>query len=127
VWWPGIVDYTAQMQAAYLTWLSYGQRSWPAVNVVFAILAGGGPFQLERLASRGVTVRSGLHENVYFDTASYGRRAIELCIETFGVHQLVYGSDAPVIDTGPTLRAVRGFGESVVQLLTTDNPSTLLP
>lgn len=125
-WWPSIVDYTAEMQAAYLTWLSYGQRQWPTVNVVFAILAGGGPFQLERLASRGVDVRSGLHGNVYFDTASYGRRAIELCIETFGVHQIVYGSDVPVIDAARTLNAIRGFGDSVVQLITADNPSRLL-
>ncbi len=125
VWWPAVQDYTAQMQAAYLTWLSYAQRLWPAVNVVFAILAGGGPFQLERLASRGVTVRSGLHANVFFETASYGRRAIELCIETFGVHQLVYGSDVPVIDSVSTLAAVRKFGDSVVQLITADNPSRL--
>jgi 6-methylsalicylate decarboxylase len=125
-WWASIVDYTAEMQAAYLTWLSYAQVRFPAVNVVFAILAGGGPFQLERLASRGVDVRSGLHHNVFFDTASYGRRAIELCIETFGVHQLVYGSDMPVIDPGPTRRAIDGFGESVVQLITADNPSRLL-
>ena len=125
-WWSSIVDYTAEMQAAYMTWLSYGQMRFPAVNVVFGILAGGGPFQLERLASRGVDVRSGLHRNVYFDTASYGRRAIELCIETFGVHQLVYGSDLPVIDPEPTLSAIGGFGESVVQLITADNPSRLL-
>jgi hypothetical protein len=125
-WWASIVDYTAEMQAAYLTWLSYAQMRFPAVNVVFCILAGGGPFQLERLASRGVDVRSGLHHNVFFDTASYGRRAIELCIETFGVHQLVYGSDVPVIDPGPTRRAIDGFGDSVVQLITADNPSRLL-
>jgi hypothetical protein len=125
-WWSSIVDYTAEMQAAYLTWLSYAQVRFPAVNVVFGILAGGGPFQLERLASRGVDVRSSLHRNVFFDTASYGRRAIELCIETFGVHQLVYGSDLPVIDPEPTRRAIGGFGESVVQLITADNPSRLL-
>ena len=125
-WWPAILDYTSQMQAAYLTWLSYAQRLWPDVNVVFAILAGGGPFQLERLASRGVAVRSGLHANVFFETASYGRRAIELCIETFGVHQLLYGSDVPVIESAPTLSAIRGFGDSVVKLITADNPTRLL-
>jgi predicted TIM-barrel fold metal-dependent hydrolase len=125
-WWPGIVDYSSEMQAAYFTWLSYAQPLWSSVNVIFAILAGGGPFQLERLASRGLDVRSALHRNVYFDTASYGRRALELCIETFGVHQLVYGSDVPVVDPMPTLNAVRGFGESVVQLITADNPSRLL-
>jgi 6-methylsalicylate decarboxylase len=125
-WWPAVFDYAAEMQAAYLTWLSYAQVRFPSVDVVFAILAGGGPFQLERLASRGVDVRSALHRNVFFDTASYGRRAIELCIETFGVHQLVYGSDAPVIDPAPTYRALSMFGDSVLQLTTADNPNRLL-
>jgi predicted TIM-barrel fold metal-dependent hydrolase len=67
-----------------------------------------------------------LHDNVYYDTASYGRRAIELCLSTFGVTQLVYGSDTPVIDPRPTLDAVRGFGDGVSELLLVDNPSRLL-
>ena len=83
------------MQRAYFAWLARAQERWSDVTVVFAILAGGAPMQLERLASRGVDVRSTLHRNVFFDTASYGRRALELCIETFGVEQLVFGSDAP--------------------------------
>ena len=64
--------------AAYFAWLAAAQERWPDVTVVFAILAGGAPIQLERLASRGVDVRSSLHRNVFFDTASYGRRALEL-------------------------------------------------
>ena len=79
----------AQMQRAYLAWLANGQDRWPDVDIVFAILAGGAPIQLERLASRGVDVRSVLHPNVFFETASYGRRALELCVETFGVEQVV--------------------------------------
>lgn len=125
-WWPAVVDYPAQMQSAYLAWLAHGQERWPELHVVFAILAGGGPFQLERLASRGVDVRSALHRNVYFDTASYGRRALELCIETFGVEQLVYGSDFPVVDPAQTLHAVRGFGDSITRLVCYENPTRLL-
>jgi predicted TIM-barrel fold metal-dependent hydrolase len=94
--------------------------------VVFAILAGGGPFQLERLRSRGIPGRELLHENVYFETASYGRRALNLCLETFGVGQVCFGSDAPVIDPQPTLDAVRGFGEAVTDALCNVNPSRLL-
>jgi len=71
-------------------------------------------------------VRSALDPNVFFDVASYGRRAIELCIETFGVTQLVYGSDTPVIESGETLRAVRGFGDSVTHILQTETPTRLL-
>ena len=125
-WWPALVDYTAQMQRAYFAWLASGQSRWPDVSIVFAILAGGAPIQLERLASRGVDVRSVLYPNVFFDTSSYGRRALEVCVETFGVEQLVHGSDAPVIDPGTTLRAIRGFGESVERLVTLDNPNRLL-
>ncbi len=126
-WWGALTRYTAQMQEAYLHWLVEGQERWPDVQVVFAILAGGGPFQLERLASRGVHVRSALRDNIYFDTASYGRRALELCIETYGVEQLVYGSDTPVIDPAPTRLALKGFGESVERLVTQDTPNRLVP
>jgi predicted TIM-barrel fold metal-dependent hydrolase len=120
------VDYTAQMQQAYAAWLARDATRFGELPVVFAILAGGGPFQLERMRSRGVEIRSALHDNVYFDTASYGRRAIELCLATYGVTQLVYGSDVPVIDPRPTLDAVRGFGEGVAELALATNPSRLL-
>jgi 6-methylsalicylate decarboxylase len=125
-WWGGIVDYTAQMLAAYYAWLARGRSQWPDLRVVFALLAGGAPFQLERLAQRGVDVRSTLDENAFFDVATYGRRAIELCIETFGVHQLLYGSDTPVVDPDQTLQAVRGFGDSVQQIVISDNATRLL-
>jgi hypothetical protein len=124
-WWPAVVDYTAQMQAAYAAWLAGGAERWPRVPVVFAILAGGGPFQVERLRSRGFEVRPALLPNVYLETASYGRRALELCLATFGVRQLLYGSDSPVVDSSPTLRAVRGFGQAVTDALCRDNPTRL--
>lgn len=124
-WWGALTLYTAQMQAAYMAWLAAGSERWPELRVAFAILAGGGPIQLERLASRGVDVRSTLSPNLYFDTASYGRRAVELCIETFGVEQLVHGSDAPVIDPGPSIQVLRSFGDSVELLTRSDNPDRL--
>lgn len=125
-WWEWVVGYPAQMQAAYLAWLADGRERWPRLRVLFAILAGGGPLQLERLAHQGVDVRSTLDPNVFFDVATYGRRAIELCVETFGVAQLAYGSDTPVVDPRTTLAAVRGFGDSVMQILQTDTPTRLL-
>jgi hypothetical protein len=125
-WWPAVVDYTTQMQAAYAAWLAHGSDSWPDLRVVFAILAGGAPFQLERLASRGIDTRGVLHPNVYLDTASYGERALDLSLSTYGVGQLVYGSDSPVIDSAPTLRSIRGFGQAVVDAVCRDNPARLL-
>jgi Amidohydrolase len=125
-WWPAVVGYTTQMQAAYAAWLARGAAAWPELRVVFAILAGGAPIQLERLASRGVDTRGALHANVFLDTASYGERALELALSTYGVGQLVYGSDSPVIDAEPTLRSVRGFGQAVTDVVCRDNPARLL-
>ena len=116
----------ARCSAPTSRWLGGAQERWPDVTVVFAILAGGGPFQLERLASRGVDVRSSLHRNVFFDTASYGRRALELCIETFGVEQLVFGRTPLWSTRRRRLRAVEAFGESVDRLIRQDNLIGLL-
>lgn len=125
-WWEWVTGYPARMQSAYLAWLAIGRERWPTLKVLFAMLAGGGPFQLERLARRGVDVRSALDPNTFFEVSTHGRRAMELCIETFGVDQLAYGSDTPVVDPRPTLDAVRGFGDAVVHVLQTDTPSRLL-
>jgi hypothetical protein len=125
-WWGWTAGYTAQMQRAYLSWLADGRERFPSMRVVFAILAGGAPIQHERLAHRGVDVRSTIDLNTVFDTASYGRRAIELCIETFGVERLAYGSDTPVVDSQQTLDAVRAMGDSVTHILQTDTPGRLL-
>ena len=125
-WWPAVVGYTAQMQAAYAAWLALYSDRWPDLSVVFAILAGGAPVQLERLASRGVETRNVLRPNVYLDTASYGERALELALATYGVGQLVYGSDTPVIDSESTLRSVRGFGQAVEDVVCRETPARLL-
>lgn len=124
-WWPAVIGYTAQMQSAYAAWLVHGAAAWPKLDVVFAILAGGAPFQLERLASRGVDSRGVLEANVYLETASYGERALELSLASYGVGRLVYGSDVPVIDAGASLRSVRGFGQAVADAVCRDNPGRL--
>lgn len=125
-WWPAVADYTAQMQAAYLTWLHRDADRFPRLAIVFAILAGGGPIQLERLESRGVEQRSAVHENAFFDTSSYGRRALRLCIDVVGANKLVFGSDVPVIDAGPMLAAVRSLGEADERPVLHDNGERLL-
>jgi predicted TIM-barrel fold metal-dependent hydrolase len=124
-WWCSVVDYTAQMQAAYMAWLARDGVSHPRLAVVFAILAGGAPVQLERLASRGIEARTALHANVYLDTASYGRRSLELALSTYGVTQLLFGSDAPVLDPGPGLAALREFGDTLADVVLRENAERL--
>lgn len=123
-WWAAIVDYTTELQAAYASWLAGGADRYPELRVVFAILAGGAPFQLERLRSRGFELRAS--PNVFFDTASYGQRTLELCLTTVGESQLVYGSDIPVIDGQETLRALSGFEDAVRDAVWSENPERIL-
>ena len=121
MWWAAVVDYTAQMQAAYAAWLARGAARWPSLDVVFAILAGGAPIQLERMESRGLPARDAMLPRVWFDTASYGKRALELAMSTFGFEQMLFGSDAPVVDPSGALMTVRSFGDAVSAALVTDN------
>jgi hypothetical protein len=120
-WWPVVVDYAAQMEAAFLAWVTGGAHDVP---VVFAILAGGGPFQLERLASRDTEAT--VSDDLYLETSSYGRSALELCLSSLGSEHLVYGSDTPVIDSRPTLRALGDLGDAVVQAVCETNPAKLV-
>lgn len=122
-WWSAVVDYTAQMQSAYAAWLVGAAERHPDLPVVFAVLAGGAPVQLERLRARGSSLHAASHSNVYFDTASYGARALGLCLDAYGSGQLLYGSDAPVVDPGPTARALAELGEDVVRAARVDNPT----
>lgn len=120
-WWAAVVDYTAQMQAAYAAWFAAGAARWPDLHVVFAILAGGAPIQLERMESRGVEARQAMLPRVWFDTASYGKRALELAMSTFGVERMLFGSDAPVVDPTGALVTVRSFGEAITNALVSEN------
>ncbi len=125
-WWPAIVDYTAELQAAYVAWLAAGAARWPELDVVFAILAGGAPIQLERMVARGVDERSAMLPHIWFDTATYGRRALDLAMSTFGVEPMLFGSDSPVLDPLAAITVVRSFGEAVADAVLTNNPGRLM-
>ncbi len=104
VWWRPLTDYVAQMQAAWLTFVSWGRREHPELVVVFSLLAGCAPLQSERLAARGGPPIE-LHDpGVLYETSSYGRAAIEMMARRVGERQLVYGSDRPVLEPAPTGR-----------------------
>jgi predicted TIM-barrel fold metal-dependent hydrolase len=124
-WWTAVVDYPAQMQAAYFAWLADGVARHPELDVVFAVLAGGAPVQLERLRSRGGDPERASHPRIHLDVASYRARALELCLMAVGPAQLVYGSDRPVVDAAPTLDALAGLGPDVLDTVRSDNPGRL--
>lgn len=97
-WWPALTDYVAQMQAAWFAFLHAGRRAHPRLRVLFAMLAGGAPLQLERYAARRGVPAPDPDPLVFYDTSSYGARTIGAVAEVVGAAQLVYGSDRPVVD-----------------------------
>jgi predicted TIM-barrel fold metal-dependent hydrolase len=112
------------MQAAYVAWLARGANDRKQLPVVFAILAGGGPVQLERLLVRGGDLGAP-PSSMYLETSSFGRRALALCLEAHGPAQVLYGSDSPVGDPRPTLRALDELGDAVSDAVRVENPTRL--
>jgi predicted TIM-barrel fold metal-dependent hydrolase len=125
-WWAAVVEYTSQMQRAYLGWLARGQERWPDVTIVFAVLAGGGPVQLERLACRSDSPEVVRHPNLFFDTASYGPRALRLAIDALGAEQLVFGTDVPVVDAAHAAAVLAELGGETERLVRETTPERLL-
>jgi predicted TIM-barrel fold metal-dependent hydrolase len=97
-WWPALTDYVAQMQAAWFAFLHAGRRAHPRLRVLFAMLAGGAPLQLERYAARSGSPVPDPDPLVFYDTSSYGPAAVRLLEQAVGSDQLLYGSDRPVVE-----------------------------
>jgi hypothetical protein len=89
------------MQAAWFAFLHAGRPSHPRLRVLFAMLAGGAPLQLERYAARRGVPAPDPDALAFYDTSSYGPRMIGAMAEAIGGAQLVYGSDRPVVDPHP--------------------------
>jgi hypothetical protein len=120
------VGYAQQMLDAYAYWLADGAARWPRLRVVFALLGGGAAFQLERLVRRGLDPAAPHRDNVWFDTSSYGERALELSLQTFGPARLLFGSDAPIDPLAAALAPTRSLGAALETTLLVDNPLELL-
>lgn len=100
LWWPAMTRYVAQMHAAWLSLAVLARRRHPRLRLVFAMLAGGAPLQVERLRARAGAVEIA-GEQTFYDTSSYGPAAIAAMSACVGEDQLVYGSDRPVVEPAP--------------------------
>jgi predicted TIM-barrel fold metal-dependent hydrolase len=104
LWWRPLTDYISQMQAAWLSFASYGRRDHPELAVIFAVFAGGAPLLVERLEARGGPAIDLRDPGIYYETSSFGPAAVEMMAHRVGEAQLLYGSDRPVIEPKPTGR-----------------------
>ncbi|MDO8214120.1 hypothetical protein [Conexibacter sp. CPCC 206217] len=121
-WWPALTGYVAQMNAAWHAFLVAGRPALPRLRVLYAMLAGLAPLQLERLAARGGPAAQAAHDPLtFYDTSSYGPRAIEATIHAVGAAQLVHGSDRPVVGA-----AVPAADTALGHALLRVNPARLL-
>jgi hypothetical protein len=98
LWWPALTRYVAEMQAAWFSFTNGGRRSHPNLRVVFSMLAGLAPLHAERLCARGGSLRVEADPLIFYETSSYGPRAIGWLSEVVGAGQLLYGSDRPLVD-----------------------------
>jgi predicted TIM-barrel fold metal-dependent hydrolase len=125
VWWPNLGVYPGLSIRAYFAWRALGAERWPRLRVCFAVMGGAGPFLEERWRTFSGEAR-GIDRNVFLDTASFGRLALECAMATFGVEQIVFGTDIPVISGDPPARALVGIGQAAEEAVVHTNPVTLL-
>ena len=121
-WWPALTSYVGDMSLAWHAFAGWGRAAHPSLRVCFAMLAGLAPLHVERLALRGGPAGSVNDPNLFYDTSSYGPRAIAAMAGVVGVDQLVTGSDRPVVD--PPLTPP--LGERAGVLMSTANVHRLL-
>jgi hypothetical protein len=98
LWWPALTRYVAEMQAAWLTFVSAGRSEHRRLRVIFTMLAGLAPLQGERLAARGGPASLEPDPLLFYEISSYGADSARRLAEVVGAGQLLYGSDRPVVD-----------------------------
>ncbi len=119
-WWPAVVDYPAQLQAAWWSWHGAGRAMFPDLRICF--VAGGGlaPVHHERFAARGGG-RYVVDPATYVDTSSYGRQGIDALTRVLGIDVIVLGSDRPY-----AVPADAELGEAARRAICVSNPRHLL-
>jgi predicted TIM-barrel fold metal-dependent hydrolase len=119
-WWPAVVDYPAQLQAAWWSWHEAGRSLLPHLRVGFVAGAGLAPLHHERLQARGGRLGP-VDPDVFVETSSYGPQAIDGLIRVLGIDAVIRGSDRPYADP------VRfGFGKAAERAIDVINPHRFL-
>jgi predicted TIM-barrel fold metal-dependent hydrolase len=125
-WWPAVVGYAAQLQAAWWAWHAADLRAdHPTLRVVFAAGAGLAPVHHERYAARGGSAGA-LDPLVHVDTSSYGPQGLDALVRVLGIDALALGSDRPYAQPmmGPV--APGPIGEAASRAIRVTNPRRVL-
>ena len=126
-WWSPATNYVAQQHTAWHTFHHTIRPELPTLRAIFAGLAGLAPLQAERTAAKGGPIGEQTLADplTFYDTSSYGPRAVRAMATAVGIGQLVHGTDYPVHaqDQDPVEQA---FGEGFDQLVKTSSPNRAL-
>lgn len=122
-WWPALVDYPAQLQAAWWAWHAAGRSLLPDLRVCFVAGAGLAPLHHERFAARSGH-RFVVDHDAFVDTSSYGRQGIDALTRVLGIDLVVLASDRPYAE--PATRELLDLGAAACHAVTVTNPHRLL-
>lgn len=122
-WWPAVVDYPGQLQAAWWAWHAAGRAMFSRLRICFAAGAGLAPSQHERFRARGGG-RFVIDRDIFVDTSSYARQGIDALIRALGIDVLVLGSDRPY--SLPADLEAFDHGAAACHAICVSNPTRLL-
>ncbi|QHC20726.1 amidohydrolase [Streptomyces sp. GS7] len=128
-WWPALVPYVQQLHGAWFAFRAFGRPRHPGLRVCFAALAGLAPLHGERLVARGGgRDRGRVDRDAFYETSSYGTRAVDALIRAVGIDVVVSGSDRPYARPAALVDPViPGLGgDAAGHALHTANPARLL-
>jgi 6-methylsalicylate decarboxylase len=121
-WWSPATHYVAQQHAAWLSFHEAVRPELPTLRAIFALLAGLAPLHAERVTQRGrpATEAALADPLTFYDTSSYGPRAVRAMATAVGIGQLVHGTDYPVAtpEHDPVQTA---FGDGFAELVKTQS------
>ncbi|MEO6886909.1 MAG: amidohydrolase [Jatrophihabitantaceae bacterium] len=121
-WWPAVVDYPAQLAAAWWSWIAVGRSLVPDLRICFVAGAGLAPLQHERFTARADGARLVVDPNTFVETSSYRRQGVDGLVRALGIDVIVLGSDRPyaAAELDPHL------GAAAIHAIAIDNPIRLL-
>lgn len=120
-WWPAVVDYTAQMSAAWWSWQIAGRPMLPELRICFVAGAGLAPIHHERFSVRGGGNPAPIDRLTFVETSSYGAQALDALVRVLGIDVIVNGTDRPY--AGPTDFRM---GDAADHAIRVANPTRLL-
>lgn len=127
-WWPAVHQYVVQLQAAWWSWTTAGRSLLPDLRICFAAGAGLAPLHHERFVARGGG-RFRVDPQVFVDTSSHGRQAVDHLTRALGIDPVVLGSDRPYahpLDHSLDQPVGVTLGDAARHAITVSNPRRLL-